>query len=150
MAVLVKIVYLQRLCSREKWLTGCLSLPSKRNGALAHLVERLVRNQKVVGSSPIFSTGTLGSDDTCYRWTFFFFPATLTCFMAPSLLCLCSWPLDVGKNEPALPREKGTTPALVISTPGSCSCNPKGSAFKSCGLPSRNAVWVQTTWSSGA
>lgn len=55
-AVLVKIVYLQRLCSREEWLTGCLSLPSKRNGALAHLVERLVRNQKVVGSSPICST----------------------------------------------------------------------------------------------
>ena len=25
-------------------------------GELAHLVERLVRNQKVVGSSPIFST----------------------------------------------------------------------------------------------
>ena len=27
-----------------------------QNGELAHLVERLVRNQKVVGSSPIFST----------------------------------------------------------------------------------------------
>ena len=59
MAVLVKIVYLQRLCSREEWLTGCLSLPSKRNGALAHLVERLVRNQKVVGSSPICSTNLI-------------------------------------------------------------------------------------------
>lgn len=38
------------LCNSEE------GMEKNGNGALAHLVERLVRNQKVVGSSPICST----------------------------------------------------------------------------------------------
>ena len=42
------------------------------NGVVAHLVEHLVRNQKVVGSSPIYSTTGKPSEAQRFRGLFVF------------------------------------------------------------------------------